>query len=85
MLGRIIWGLVLAAIGGAMCYYSYQIVQMFWRNDWAEKTLWGTRNLVVFIGVGAMVIWVLVMFGVFSLSNPADQVPGGFGEEGATS
>ncbi|PZM87310.1 MAG: hypothetical protein DLD55_02100 [candidate division SR1 bacterium] len=81
MFARILGGLFIAVCGGVVCYYSYQIVAMFGRNARAERNLGGTRNAIVLFGVFLVVLGFLVMFGVFSLSNPADQIPTGFGAE----
>ena len=78
MLGRIIWGLAISIIGAACCYYSYQLVSAFWRNDWMERNLWGTRNGIVLFGVFLVIIWILMVFGVFSIANPTDQIPQGY-------
>ena len=83
MLGRIVWGLLLAGAGAAMCYYSYQLVATFGRNARAERNLGGTRNAVVLAGVWLVILGILMVFGVFSLSNPADQVSWGFGNGNA--
>ena len=83
MLGRVVWGLLLAGAGAAMCYYSYQLVATFGRNAWAERNLGWTRNAVVLAGVWLVILGILMIFGVFSLSSPADQVPWGF-ENGDT-
>ena len=83
MFGRIIWGLLLAGAGAVMCYYSYQLVAIFGRNARAERNLGGTRNAVVLAGVWLVILGILMVFGVFSLSNPADQVSWGFGNGNA--
>ena len=74
MFSRILWGLAIMAIGAACCYYSYDLVSAFWRNDWMERNLWGTRNWVVLFWFAMVVIWILMVFGVFSISSPATQV-----------
>ena len=74
MLGRILWGLALAVIGAACCYYSYDLVEAFWRNDWMERNIGGTRNWVVLFWFMMIVIWILMIFGVFSVSSPASQI-----------
>ena len=78
MLGRILWGLAVCAIGAACCYYSYGLVEAFWRNDWMERNLGWTRNGVVIFWFCMVVIWILMMFGVFSVTDPASQLPQGF-------
>lgn len=73
----------MAGAGAAMCYYSYQLVATFGRNARAERNLGGTRNAVVLAGVWLVILGMLIIFGVFSLSHPADQIPTGF-ENGGT-
>ena len=59
-------------LGAACCFYSYQLVNFFWRVEWAERNLGGTRNAIVLGGMLVVVLWVLMVFGMFSLT-PWDQ------------
>ena len=83
MFTNIILGLLLCGVGLSLCYYATQLVGVFGRNARAERNLGGTRNAVVLAGVWLVILGILMVFGVFSLSNPADQVSWGFGNGNA--
>jgi hypothetical protein len=68
-------GLLFIGIGGALMYRSYPIMEMFGKNDRAERNLGGTRNLIYLIGFGFMIVGGLVMFGIVRVSNPTAELP----------
>ena len=72
MFKQIVLGLLFIWWGFALVYFSAQLVDAMWRNDWAEKNLWWTRNAIVLFGFVIMVLWVLFMFWVLDMSSPTD-------------
>ncbi len=67
MIARILLGLVFMAIGIALMYFSYPIVEHLGRNTRAEEHLGGTRNLILFIGFGLIIVGGLFMFGMIQI------------------
>ena len=68
-------GLLFIGIGGALMYWSYPIMEMFGKNEWAEKHLGGTRNLIYLVGFLFIIIGGLTIFGVVRVSSPTDGLP----------
>lgn len=77
MLGRIVLWLIIIAVGGAVAYYSANLVEMLWRSSWAEEHVWGTRQLWVLIWFWAIVVWGLVMLWLVSFADPTDMSAAG--------
>ena len=63
------------AVGGALMYWSYPIMEMFGRNAWAERNVGGTRNLIFLIGFAFIIVGGLVIFGITRVANPANDLP----------
>ncbi len=63
---RLIVGLGLAGVGIILLGKSYKIVQKIGYNDWAEEHLGGggTYLLVKIIGILAILLAVLLIFGI---------------------
>ena len=72
MFGRILLWLVIMAIGGAIIYFSANLVEMVWRSRRAEEKLWWTRQMWVLIWFCWVVIWWLITFWIVSLSDPTN-------------
>ena len=69
----IIW-LAVAGIGWSIIYFSSYLAEMFWRIEWFEKNLWGTRSGFVLFGFLIMTIGFLVLFGVIPTSSPTENL-----------
>lgn len=65
----IVMGIVVALIGAVVIYFSAQIVEMFGRNEWAERNMGGTRQAYVLTGFAVVIIGALMVFGVFDPSS----------------
>lgn len=78
MLANILWGVLMCWVGFLLCYYSAWIVREFGRIAWAELHLGGTRNLILVVGFVFLVLGVSMMFGMFAVTNPVDQIATGF-------
>lgn len=74
MFGRILLWIAFMAGGCAMMYRSYPLVENLGKSARAEEHLGGTRNLLLMIGFGLIVVWWLVMTGVISIGSPADNL-----------
>ena len=72
MLGRIVLWLIIMIWGGALIYYSANLVETFWRSSWAEEKLWWTRQMRVLFWFGAVVIWGLMAMWILAFSDPTD-------------
>ena len=72
MLWRVVFWIIVAAIGGCMIYYSTKLVDMLGRSKWADEKLWWTRQMWILLWFWGLVIWWLIMLWVISLSNPTD-------------
>ena len=72
MFGRIMLWLSIMVLGGAMIYFSGNLVEIFGRSRWADEHLWWTREMRMFIWFWLVVIWGLLMFWIVSITNPAD-------------
>ena len=70
MFGRIVLWLVIMVLGGAMIYFSANLVEMFWRSSWAEDKFWWTRQMWVVFWIGIFIIGGLVMMWVVNFSDP---------------
>ena len=60
-------GLLIMWAGAALMIWAYPLVEFFGRSDWAEKNLWGTRNMFVLIGFVLIIVGGLVAFGVVQM------------------
>ncbi|MDD2536966.1 MAG: hypothetical protein PHU61_00515 [Candidatus Absconditabacteria bacterium] len=74
---QVVLGLLIMALGSALMYFSYPLMEMFGRIPWAEKNLGGTRNAFLFGGFLFVVIGGLILFGVIPTTSPMDTVPTG--------
>jgi hypothetical protein len=72
---QILLGLLFMGIGGALMYWSYPIKEMFGESAWAERHIGGTRNMILLMGFGFVIVGGLVMFGVVHVANPAEELP----------
>lgn len=70
MFGRIMFWLLIMVLGGAMVYFSANLVEIFWRSGRAESKMWWTRQLWMLIWFVGMVVWWLVMFWIIGFSDP---------------
>ena len=72
MFGRIVLWLMIIVLGGAMMYFSADLVEKLWRSRWAEEKMWWTREMWVLFWFAWVVIGWLVMFWVIGFSNPGN-------------
>ncbi len=71
-MGNVLFWLLIVIVSGWLVYWSANLVEMFGRNERADRTLWWTRQAYILGGFIAMVIGCLVMFGVVdTTSDPA--------------
>ncbi len=74
MVARILLGLVLMAGGVAAIYFANPMVEHLWRNARAEEHVGGTKNLIILIGFGLIVVGGLFMLGVVNIGVPANEL-----------
>jgi hypothetical protein len=67
-------GLLIAAVWGAIIYFSPRATEFFGRIQRAEEHLWGTRNAFVLLGFIVIVLWVLFMFGIVQSWSKITQI-----------
>ena len=70
MFWRIVLWLLIMVLGGAMAYFSGNLVEMFWRSRRADEKLWWTRQMWVLFWFGWIVIGWLIMLWIVSFSDP---------------
>ena len=78
MFGHIVLWLLIMILGGAMIYFSANLVEMLWRSRRADDNLWWTRQMWMLIWFAWIVIWWLIMFWVVSLTDPTSVNASGF-------
>ena len=74
MVKQLILGLIIAALGGSIMYFSSYIADIFGNIAWLEKNLWGTRNGLIIFGFGIMIIGFLILFGVIPVAPPTENL-----------
>jgi hypothetical protein len=64
---RFVYGIIMIAVGILVMRYTYGLVQLFGKVDWAERNLGagfgGTYALYKIVGVIIVVVAMLYMFG----------------------
>ena len=73
MVSRIMIWLLIMVLGGAIIYFSANLVEMFWRSRRADEKLWWTRQMWALIWFCWIVIWWLVLFWIVSFADPTNM------------